>query len=130
MFLFQRFGDGTERDRRANAASWSAAVPLLAADVTPWIHGSLAGAPTAPFDLGTACTRPCSADHGDIQMIHVPQQTTVRFTEEDIALLDAIQERTGIVSRSEILRRAIRVLAEREGVSKLPARRKLQPRSA
>jgi len=67
---------------------------------------------------------------GDIQMTDVPQQTTVRFTDEDIALLDAIQERTGIVSRSEILRRAIRVLAEREGVSKLRARRKPRPRSA
>jgi len=63
-------------------------------------------------------------------MTDVPQQTTVRFTDEDIALLDAIQERTGIVSRSEILRRAIRVLAEREGVSKLRARRKPRPRSA
>jgi len=57
-------------------------------------------------------------------MTDVPQQTTVRFTEEDIALLGAIQKRTGIVSRSEILRRAIRVLAEREGVSKPPAPRK------
>lgn len=49
-------------------------------------------------------------------MPYMPQQTTVRFTDEDIALLDAIQERTGIVSRSEILRRAIRVMAEQEGV--------------
>ena len=56
-------------------------------------------------------------------MTYVPQQTTVRFTAEDIALLDAIQARTGILSRSEILRRAIRVLAEREGVSKVPMRK-------
>jgi len=49
-------------------------------------------------------------------MPYMPQQTTVRFTDEDIALLEAIQERTGIVSRSEILRRAIRVMAEQEGV--------------
>jgi len=51
-------------------------------------------------------------------MTYVPQQTTVRFTDADIALLDAIQARTGILSRSEILRRAIRALAEREGVAK------------
>jgi metal-responsive CopG/Arc/MetJ family transcriptional regulator len=62
-------------------------------------------------------------------MTDVPQQTTVRFTEEDIALLDAIQERTGIVSRSEILRRAIRVLAAREGVSKPSATRKPRRRN-
>lgn len=58
-------------------------------------------------------------------MIHMPQQTTVRFTDEDIALLDAIQERTGIVSRAEILRRAIRVMAEQEGVQvKVPRQRR------
>jgi metal-responsive CopG/Arc/MetJ family transcriptional regulator len=44
-------------------------------------------------------------------------QTTVRFTEQDLALLDAIQAKTGIVSRTEILRRAIRVLAEHEKVA-------------
>jgi metal-responsive CopG/Arc/MetJ family transcriptional regulator len=44
-------------------------------------------------------------------------QTTVRFTEQDLALLDAIQEKTGIVSRTEILRRAIRMLAEHEKVA-------------
>lgn len=75
---------------------------------------------------------PSTADQGlpsvsqyDIQMIHMPQQTTVRFTDEDIALLDAIQERTGIVSRAEILRRAIRVMAEQEGVQvKVPRQRR------
>jgi metal-responsive CopG/Arc/MetJ family transcriptional regulator len=45
-----------------------------------------------------------------------PHQTTVRFTEQDLALLDAIQQKTGIVSRTEILRRAIRLLAEHENV--------------
>jgi metal-responsive CopG/Arc/MetJ family transcriptional regulator len=44
-------------------------------------------------------------------------QTTVRFTEQDLALLDAIQAKTGIVSRTEILRRAIRMLAEHEKVA-------------
>lgn len=49
-----------------------------------------------------------------------PHQTTVRFTDQDLALLDALQQKTGIVSRTEILRRAIRVLAEQE---KIPATR-------
>jgi len=53
-------------------------------------------------------------------MKYMPQQTTVRFTDEDLALLDALQSKTGIVSRSEILRRAIRVLAEKEEI--IPAR--------
>jgi metal-responsive CopG/Arc/MetJ family transcriptional regulator len=44
-------------------------------------------------------------------------QTTVRFTEQDLALLNAIQEKTGIVSRTEILRRAIRLLAAHEKVA-------------
>ena len=43
-------------------------------------------------------------------------QSTVRFTDEDVEILDAIQAKTGIVSRAEILRRAIRKLAEVEGV--------------
>jgi metal-responsive CopG/Arc/MetJ family transcriptional regulator len=42
--------------------------------------------------------------------------TTVRFTDQDLALLDAIQKKTGIVSRTEILRRAIRLLAEQERI--------------
>ena len=54
-------------------------------------------------------------------MTYMPQQTTVRFTEQDLALLAALQEKTGIVSRTEILRRAIRILAEREKVA-LPSR--------
>ncbi len=62
-------------------------------------------------------------------MTYVPQQTTVRFTEEDIALLEAIQERTGILSRSEVLRRAIRALAEREGVANSGSARKPHRRS-
>lgn len=53
---------------------------------------------------------------------HMPQQTTVRFTDQDLALLEELQRKTGIVSRTEVLRRAIRVLAEQEGVH--------QPRAA
>ena len=49
-------------------------------------------------------------------------QTTVRFTDQDIALLAALQRKTGIVSRTEVLRRAIRLLAEQERVSVSPAR--------
>lgn len=56
---------------------------------------------------------------------HMADHTTVRFTEQDLALLDAIQRKTGIVSRTEILRRAIRALAEKEGVDeRAPARRR------
>ena len=57
-------------------------------------------------------------------MTDMAQQTTVRFTDADLALLDALQAKTGIVSRSEILRRAIRALAEHEGVIPPPRRKK------
>jgi len=57
-------------------------------------------------------------------MNYMPKQSTVRFTEEDLALLDALQAKTGIVSRSEILRRAIRALAEQEEVIPPPRRRR------
>ncbi len=53
-------------------------------------------------------------------MTSMPERTTVRFTKDDLALLDAIQAETGIVSRSEVLRRAIRALAKQEGVSAKP----------
>lgn len=45
------------------------------------------------------------------------KQTAFRFTAEDIALLDAIQAKLGIVNRTEILRLAIRRLADLEGVA-------------
>lgn len=61
-------------------------------------------------------------------MTYMPQQTTVRFTEQDLALLTALQEKTGIVSRTEILRRAIRVLAEQEKVALRSPRAKLAKR--
>ena len=68
------------------------------------------------------------ADGDDIQMTYMPQQTTVRFTDEDLALLDALQAKTGIVSRAEILRRAIRVLADQEHVTPTPRRRQRKGR--
>lgn len=52
-----------------------------------------------------------------IHMPPMPEKTTVRFNEEDLALLEAIQKKTGIVSRSEVLRLAIRALAEQESVN-------------
>lgn len=57
-------------------------------------------------------------------MTYMPRQTTVRFTDEDLALLDALQSKTGIVSRSEILRRAIRAFAEQEEVIPPPRQRR------
>lgn len=57
-------------------------------------------------------------------MTYMARQTTVRFTDNDLALLDAVRKRTGIVSRTEVLRRAIRALAEREGVSQVDPERK------
>jgi hypothetical protein len=56
-----------------------------------------------------------------------PHQTTVRFTDQDLELLHALQLKTGIVSRTEILRRAIRALAEQEKV-RVPAQPKRSPR--
>jgi hypothetical protein len=61
-------------------------------------------------------------------MTYMPQQTTVRFTDEDLALLDALQAKTGIVSRAEILRRAIRVFAENEQVTAAPRGRQRKGR--
>jgi metal-responsive CopG/Arc/MetJ family transcriptional regulator len=54
----------------------------------------------------------------------MPQTTTVRFTDDDLRLLEAIQEKTGIVSRSEVLRLAIRALAAQEGVPAVQRRGK------
>jgi hypothetical protein len=53
----------------------------------------------------------------------VTKQTAFRFTDEDLALLDALRSKVGVLSRTEVVRMAIRVLAEREGV-KLPKRAK------
>jgi hypothetical protein len=44
------------------------------------------------------------------------KQTAFRFTPEDMAILDAVQRKTGIVSRTELLRMAIRTLAAAQGV--------------
>ena len=44
------------------------------------------------------------------------KQTTMRLAAEDLAILDAIQERTGLFSRSDALRFALRHYAKTEGV--------------
>ena len=50
----------------------------------------------------------------------------MRLTEEDLAILDAAQEREGLMSRSEALRHVLRHYARAEGieVQKLKAKRK------
>lgn len=44
------------------------------------------------------------------------KHTTIRFNAADIALLDALQAKFGLVSRTEVVRMAIRRLAELENV--------------
>ncbi len=59
--------------------------------------------------------------------------TTVRFTPGDLALIDAMQAHTGIVSSSDLLRLALRALAKAEGVKvpkAEPARKPGRPRAA
>jgi len=43
--------------------------------------------------------------------------TTVRWTDSDSELLALLQEKTGIVSMSDLVRQAIRALAQKEGVA-------------
>ena len=43
------------------------------------------------------------------------KQSSIRFTDEDIAILDEVQHRTGLVSRSDALRFALRQHAIAEG---------------
>src|SRR5579859_2601922 len=45
------------------------------------------------------------------------RQVGIRFTDEDLALLDALQSRTGIGNRTDVVRLAVRKLAQAEGVS-------------
>ena len=40
----------------------------------------------------------------------------VRFTPDDLRLIAALQKKTGAVSRADIIRRALRALAEKEGI--------------
>jgi hypothetical protein len=43
-------------------------------------------------------------------------QTAVRFTPEDEVILAALQKRTGMVNRSDLIRLALRALAKEHGV--------------
>ena len=43
-------------------------------------------------------------------------QTAVRFTPQDEAILAALQKRTGMVNRSDLIRLALRALAKEHGV--------------
>jgi hypothetical protein len=45
------------------------------------------------------------------------KQTAFRFTPADLALLEALQRKLGIVNRTEIIRLALRRLADLEGVA-------------
>lgn len=45
------------------------------------------------------------------------KQTTIRFSAEDLAILAAIQAGTGIFSRSDALRYALRYYARAEGLT-------------
>jgi hypothetical protein len=45
------------------------------------------------------------------------KQTAFRFTSEDLAIVDAVQHKLGIVNRTDVLRMAIRALAEAQGVN-------------
>ncbi len=52
-------------------------------------------------------------------------QIGIRFTDEDLALVAALQAKTGIGNRTDVLRLAIRRLAEAEGVE-LPKPKKVK----
>lgn len=53
-------------------------------------------------------------------------QIGIRFTEEDLDLIEAIKARTGISNRTDVIRLAIRRLATAEGidVSKQPKKKR------
>ena len=54
-------------------------------------------------------------------MTSVSRQTAVRFTAADDALLDALRERIGVQSTTEVVRLALRTLAEKFDVTAPPA---------
>ena len=55
------------------------------------------------------------------------KQTAFRLMPEDLEILDALQAKLGIVSRTEIVRMAIRILGEREGIAVKRPKRKPRP---
>lgn len=50
--------------------------------------------------------------------------TTVRFTAHDVALLDVLQRKLGIVNQSDVLRMALRALAEAHGIDSVKVKAK------
>lgn len=45
------------------------------------------------------------------------KQIAVRLSDEDLALVEALRSKTGVWSTAEVVRMALRALAEREGVT-------------
>jgi hypothetical protein len=56
-------------------------------------------------------------------MVTAPQ-VGIRFTDEDLALLEALQAKTGIGNRTDVVRLAIRKLAAAEGIAVPKPRKK------
>jgi hypothetical protein len=52
----------------------------------------------------------------------------MRFTPADLAILDALQEHTGISNQTDVLRLALRALADREGLRLAPIVRSAKQR--
>lgn len=53
-----------------------------------------------------------------------PKQVGIRLTTQDLELLSALQVKTGIGNRTDVIRLAIRRLAEMEGVVPIPPPKK------
>lgn len=50
--------------------------------------------------------------------------TTIRFTPHDAAVLDLLQRKLGIVNQSDVLRMALRALAEAHGIDPMKVKPK------
>jgi hypothetical protein len=61
------------------------------------------------------CTQRNVADV--VKKVKVPVQKTWRPTAEDVKLLADLKARTGMVNETDILRLALRALAQKEGVA-------------
>jgi hypothetical protein len=49
-------------------------------------------------------------------MVNRHPQTAVRFTPEDLALIERLQKKLGIMTRADLIRLALRSLATEHGV--------------
>lgn len=52
-----------------------------------------------------------------IAMANTVKQTAFRFTDDDLAILDAIQQHLGIQAKTEALRAVLRAYARAEGIA-------------